>query len=421
MRNRCDARCLSLLVILLWMTCVSSADPKNFVPDATFKGSSLTGLHRLGAADWRAESGEITGVAQPGSNGGWLFLDRDYQDLEFVTTFQCPTECNTGVLLHGEKLPAGGTKGIFTSIEKGEIAAYRITLDSEGKETSREKLRPAGQIPRIAPPPPPTPSAGRAQSGGGPRLLSMPNGMTNPISRLSSDIRPGEWNTIELLIDANTLRGWLNDNFSVTAGVAEEEFGHYGPIALYVGGGGEVRFKDIAYKDFEPKKHTPEKTSPRFRKQKLNSFYMSWGPAVADINRDGSPDIVAGPYYYLGPDYTTAKEIYPAITRNPSTDFFNGIQFAYDFTGDGWPDVLNLQLGKPAVLYVNTKGESHRWPAYEVISGNTCETWLLKDINGDGKPELIYKDVKNQVAWATPDPANPTGPWIEHAISEPGP
>ncbi|MBV9180620.1 MAG: VCBS repeat-containing protein, partial [Acidobacteria bacterium] len=209
--------------------------------------------------------------------------------------------------------------------------------------------------------------------------------------------------------------------FMITTGVSEEEFGHWGPIALYVGGPGEVRFKDIAYKDFQPKKHTPEQTSPHFRKQKLNNFYLSWGPAIADINRDGTPDIVAGPYYYLGPDYLTAKEIYPAVTLNPSTDFFNGVQFAYDFTGDGWPDVLNLQLGKPAVLYVNPKGESRRWQAYDVLSGNTCETWLLKDINGDGKPELIYKDIKNQVAWAAPDPRNPTGPWIEHAISEPGP
>ena len=61
--------------------------------------------------------------------------------------------------------------------------------------------------------------------------------------------------------------------------------------------------------------------------QQLNEFYYSWGPAVADINHDGSLDIVAGPYYYLGPDYTVAREIYLAQTIDPSTQYFNGLQY----------------------------------------------------------------------------------------------
>ena len=35
---------------------------KNFVPDWTFKGSSLASAHMLGSADWRAENGEIVGT-----------------------------------------------------------------------------------------------------------------------------------------------------------------------------------------------------------------------------------------------------------------------------------------------------------------------------------------------------------------------
>ena len=58
--------------------------------------------------------------------------------------------------------------------------------------------------------------------------------------------------------------------------------------------------------------------------QTLNEFYYSWGPSVADFNRDGVMDIVAGPYYYLGPGYGTAKEIYLASTIDPSTQYFNG-------------------------------------------------------------------------------------------------
>ena len=106
------------------------------------------------------------------------------------------------------------------------------------------------------------------------------------------------------MLDANILRAFLNDAAGIGDSVAEPEYGAFGPFALYVGGTGEVRFKDVSHKDLQPRVAQPEKVSTRFRKQTVNEFYYSWGPAVADFNRDGTPDIVAGPYYYLGPEYT---------------------------------------------------------------------------------------------------------------------
>ena len=88
-----------------------------------------------------------------------------------------------------------------------------------------------------------------------------------------------------------------------------------------VGGAGEVRFKDVAYKDLGVKFLPPEQLSSNFRMQTLNDFYYSWSAAAADINHDGVLDVVAGPYYYLGPDYTTSREIYLAKTINPSTEY----------------------------------------------------------------------------------------------------
>jgi hypothetical protein len=97
------------------------------------------------------------------------------------------------------------------------------------------------------------------------------------------------------------------------------------------------------------------------------------------------------------------------------------LQYSYDFTGDGWPDVLNTIFQRPAVLYVNPKGESRRWDTYTVTDRMTCEFMLLKDVDADGKPEFIFKDSENKFVYAKPDPANPTGMWVKHAISEPGP
>ena len=59
---------------------------RNFAPDATFTGSSLAGWRVLGQADWRAENGEIIGTPKP---GGWLLLDRSYEDVAVVSTFRC--------------------------------------------------------------------------------------------------------------------------------------------------------------------------------------------------------------------------------------------------------------------------------------------------------------------------------------------
>ena len=110
------------------------------------------------------------------------------------------------------------------------------------------------------------------------------------------------------------------------------------------------------YKDLQPRVALAEEVSRRFRMQALNEFYYSWGPSVADFNRDGTPDIVAGPYYYLGPDYNVAREIYMAQTIDASTQYFNGLQYAYDFTGDGWPDVVNVLFTQPIVLYREPQG-----------------------------------------------------------------
>ena len=82
----------------------------DFTPDFTFRGSALTGWHTLGHANWRAENGEIIATPQT-PDGGWLVLDKGYQDVKFYTEFRCTGACDAGVLLRAEKTPEGGWKG----------------------------------------------------------------------------------------------------------------------------------------------------------------------------------------------------------------------------------------------------------------------------------------------------------------------
>ena len=70
---------------------------------------------------------------------------------------------------------------------------------------------------------------------------------------------------------------------------------------------------------------------------------------------------------------------------------------------------------------MNPKGESRRWETYTVTDRMSCEFMLLKDVDADGKLEFLFKDSENKFVYAKPDPANPTGLWTKHAISEPGP
>jgi hypothetical protein len=415
---------LSSVVFLLGP--VLDGASKNFAPDATFSGSSLSGWRTLGDVEWRAQDGEIVGTPK-GSSGGWLLFERSYQDVALAASFRCGAGCAAGVLLRAEPTPDGGLKGIFMSLTSGDLAAYRVTLNAQGVQTSRERLRSPGpgQL-RVAPPPAENaparggpagaPAGGRGGAPGGPPPQAAPS----PLPRPATGLRAGDWNTIELVLDANILRAFLNDAAGIGDSVAEQQYGSFGPFAFYAGGTGEVRFKDIAYKDLQPRVSQPEEVSTRFRMQALNEFYYSWGPAVADFNRDGTPDIVAGPYYYLGPSYNTAREIYLAGTIDPGTQYFNGLQYAHDFTGDGWPDVLNSVFNRQAILHVNPRGESRRWDSYSVTDRMTCEFMLLKDVDGDGKPEFLFKDSTNQFVYAKPDPAHPTGAWIKHPISEPG-
>jgi hypothetical protein len=82
-------------------------------------------------------------------------LDKSYQDVAFFAAFRCEPGCKTGVLLRAQKTADGGLKGIFVSLNEGDLASYRLTTDAGGNEISREPLRPAGggQV-RVAPPPP---------------------------------------------------------------------------------------------------------------------------------------------------------------------------------------------------------------------------------------------------------------------------
>jgi hypothetical protein len=388
----------------------SALNGPSFIPDAKFKGSTLAGWHTVGQANWSAQNGELIGKSTGAP--GWLMLDHIYQDVGFYTTFRCTGACDAGILLRAQKT-AEGTKGVFISIKDGETDAYTVTLDASGNEVHRDPLRLAGGMIRYAPPATDAPERQRA-------LPALPPGVTLPIAKSTGTMRNGEWNEIEVLLDADIVRTYLNDDGGRKS-AATEDMDSYGPIALYVGKGSEIHFKDVSYKDLAIKVDPIEQVGSGFTMQRLSPYYYGWSSAAADFNRDGKLDIVSGAFIYYGPDFTARREIFPTHTSNPTDQYSLKIEHAYDFTGDGWPDVLMTSGDQPgAILYVNPKGESHRWKSYKVAPNVSSEDSMLADVDGDGKPDLVYVG-DGYMAYASPNPADPIAPWVIHNVSEKGP
>ena len=95
-----------------------------------------------------------------------------------------------------------------------------------------------------------------------------------------------------------------------------------------------MTFKDVSFNDLNLQTIPAAYESSRFREQQLDQFYYGWGADAGDINHDGVLDVVAGPYYYLGPDYLKRREIYLVNPFGPGTQFTNNmVVYVNDFTG----------------------------------------------------------------------------------------
>ncbi len=170
----------------------------------------------------------------------------------------------------------------------------------------------------------------------------------------------------------------------------------------------------------------------RFGKQILTAEYWCDGINAADIDGDGRRDIVAGPFWYRGPDFKVRHSFYEpvpqALEANPTNSMFT---FPYDFNGDGRTDLLVLGrvLFHEAAWYENPGPEAAlrpdaRWKKHLVARRVFGESPLFTDVDGDGKPELVSisgetaADKIKQWGWYAPDWKNPTQPWRFVAVTE---
>ena len=95
--------------------------------------------------------------------------------------------------------------------------------------------------------------------------------------------------------------------------------------------------------------------------------------------------------------------------------------YVHDFNADGWPDIL--VLGRvhlhSAYWYENPKQAAGHWKKHFVFERIKGESPPFLDANGDARPELIAH-WENQWGLIQFNPADPTKPWLFHAVSGKG-
>jgi hypothetical protein len=175
-----------------------------------------------------------------------------------------------------------------------------------------------------------------------------------------------------------------------------------------------------------------------FRRIQLSDQFWSEGANAGDLNNDGVNDIISGPFWWEGPEYTRRHEYYPAtatfqLKLGPMTSVMvpgfegtlgkenkysdNFFAWPYDFNKDGWNDILIIGFpGKDTSWFENPKGKDTHWKRHIVFDQTSNESPTFTDLTGDGRPELVCI-TKGQYGYAQPDWSDPAKPWAFHAIS----
>ena len=175
-----------------------------------------------------------------------------------------------------------------------------------------------------------------------------------------------------------------------------------------------------------------------FRKIQLHDQFWSEGANFGDLNNDGKLDVIAGPWWWEGPDFKKRHEYYPPTktfdlkigpmttvkvsgfegtlgSKNTYSDNF--FVWVYDFNKDGWNDILVVGFpGEDTSWYENPQGKEGHWKRHKIIDQTDNESPTFLDLTGDGKPELVCI-TKGQYGYAQPDWSDPARPWRFHPIS----
>ena len=151
--------------------------------------------------------------------------------------------------------------------------------------------------------------------------------------------------------------------------------------------------------------------------------------AVADINKDGRPDIVSGEHWYEGPGWTKHKFRELDFSNNYIDGFSD---LPVDVDGDGYPDIASVTWFAKKISWFRNPGKGGgTWVEAPINAGFNIEFATLADIDNDGKAnEIVAQENGTGQSWYEVNTArgsglgargsggaNP-GSWIKHVVSD---
>ena len=224
----------------------------DFIPDFAFKGSSLTGWHTSGTRELARRKRRDHRHAAKSPDGGWLVLDKGYQDVEVLH----------GVPLRGElrcRRPAAGGKDAGRRVEGRLRLAFRrgrlVRADAERGRKRVEPDAPAASD-RAVRAHGRGPLDERSGSGAGLRQPRHHAGRTTggsvetarrcqprgPRRRprrpaAAADSSAGDWNTLDVIVDTDMVWTTLNGRRGGNSATSDRMMGYRSGCASCRGSG----------------------------------------------------------------------------------------------------------------------------------------------------------------------------------------
>nr|WP_240163421.1 VCBS repeat-containing protein [Spirosoma taeanense] len=159
-----------------------------------------------------------------------------------------------------------------------------------------------------------------------------------------------------------------------------------------------------------------------FKKTKITGDFISEGVAVADLNKDGKLDIVAGYYWFEAPNWTR-HEMAPSRLFDPRKEYSNSfLNLGMDVNQDGWDDVVVVDFpGLPGFWFENPKNQAGQWKKHILADsvGIANESPGFIDIDGDGRLDILCGDkAKKQIVWLKAPSKPGETEWKRFALSQ---
>lgn len=152
----------------------------------------------------------------------------------------------------------------------------------------------------------------------------------------------------------------------------------------------------------------------RFRTTMIDPGYGET-VAVADINRDGKPDIISGENWYEAPYWLK----HPLRQIDYSSGYIDNFSdLAVDVDGDGWIDIVQCSYFAHNIVWLKNPGKNGgAWQVTEIDNSGPIEFAFLVDLNNDGKTlELLPEFDRPSVpaAWFELKDSH----WVKHVVAQ---